>query len=67
MYVPLPACDARSVHVPEAISEAVVPDTVHTVVVSEVSVIASPELAVADRVICDNGYSVAVIAAKVIV
>jgi hypothetical protein len=43
----LPVCVAWIVQVPAAISVTVVPDTVHTAVVRELKLTASPELAVA--------------------
>ena len=49
-YVLLPACVAWIVHVPEAMNVAVVPLTVHTLVVCEAKLTARPELAVAESV-----------------
>jgi hypothetical protein len=46
-YVLLPACDARMVQAPPAISVTVAPDTVHTPVVREPKLTANPELALA--------------------
>ena len=43
----LPACDARTVHVPAPANVTVVPDTAHTGIVVEVKATASPEVAVA--------------------
>jgi len=45
-----PACDASMVQVPGNTSDAVLPETVHTVGVIEVKLTARPELAVADNV-----------------
>jgi hypothetical protein len=46
-YVLLPACEATMVQVPAVANEAVVPDTVHTLVVDEAKATVNPELAVA--------------------
>ena len=44
-YVSLPACAAVSTHEPEDTSVSVEPDTVHTLVVDDVTVGARPEVA----------------------
>ena len=46
----MPAWFASKVQVPEAINVAVVPETVHMLVVVEVKLTARPELAVAESV-----------------
>ena len=48
-YVLFPPCVAWMVQVPGLVREAVVPDTVHTPVVSEAKLTVKLELAVADR------------------
>lgn len=49
LYVLLPACDAVMVQVPADTSVSVVPLTVHTGVVVEVSCTLKPDVAVAER------------------
>jgi hypothetical protein len=46
-YVALPACEARTVHVPNATSVTVLPPTVHTPIVSDEKPTVNPDDAVA--------------------
>lgn len=68
-HVLLPACAAWIVHVPAVKNVAVVPLTVHTLVVVDANDTVSPELAVADKVngvptVCVPGFANVIVCAR---